>query len=41
MLYGVANQLHRSATLNAGTDATQPPFLIFRITPLADGVVGR
>jgi len=41
MLYGVANQLHRSATLNAGTDETQPPFLIFRVTPLADGVVGR
>lgn len=40
-LYGVANQLHRSATLNAGTDETQPPFLIFRIVPLADGVVGR
>ena len=41
LLYGVANQLHRSATLNAGTDETQPPFLIFRINPLADGVVGR
>jgi len=41
LLYGVANQLHRSATLNAGTDETQPPFLIFRINPLADGVLGR
>ena len=41
MLYGVANQLHRSATLNAGTDEAKPPFLIYRITPLADGVVGR
>lgn len=41
MLYVVANQLHRTARLNAGTDETQPPFLIVRINPLAEGVVGR
>jgi sugar lactone lactonase YvrE len=41
MLYVAANQLHRTARLNAGTDETQPPFLILRVDPLAEGVVGR
>ncbi|MBA3394326.1 MAG: hypothetical protein H0T89_16895 [Deltaproteobacteria bacterium] len=37
----VANQLHRSAFLHAGVDATQPPFRILRFKPLAPGRVGR
>lgn len=40
-LYCNSNQLHRTATLNAGVDATEPPFTIFRVEPLAPGVVGR
>ncbi|MDY6936647.1 MAG: L-dopachrome tautomerase-related protein [Cyanobacteriota bacterium] len=40
-LYGVANQLHRTAALNAGEDISDPPFVIFRLQPLAEGVVGR
>ncbi|MGL5083155.1 MAG: L-dopachrome tautomerase-related protein [Microcoleaceae cyanobacterium] len=40
-LYGVVNQLHRTPVLNAGVDATQPPFLIIRLKPLAPGVAGR
>ncbi len=40
-LYTVANQLHKSARLNAGEDESEPPFYIFRLEPLADGVVGR
>jgi sugar lactone lactonase YvrE len=39
--YIVVNQLHRSAVLNAGTDATKPPFHIMRFKPLAPGHVGR
>lgn len=39
--YVVANQLHRSAVLNAGVDATKPPFHIVRFKPLAPGTVGR
>lgn len=41
LLYGVANQLHRSAPLNGGSNAATPPFLIFTMTPLSAGVVGR
>ena len=40
-LYVVANQLHKSAVLNAGVDETKPPFLIFSFKPFAPGVVGR
>lgn len=40
-LYTVANQLHRSALLNAGEQTAIPPFYIFSFTPLADGVSGR
>ena len=40
-LYGVANQLHRTPALNAGEDISDPPFIIFRLEPLAEGVVGR
>jgi len=40
-LYVVANQLHRSAVLNAGVNETKPPFLIFTFKPFAPGVVGR
>jgi sugar lactone lactonase YvrE len=34
-LYTVANQLHRTAVLNAGQDKTNAPFLILRFRPLA------
>ncbi len=40
-VYTVANQLQRSATLNAGTDATEPPFHVLRFKPPVGGVVGR
>ncbi len=40
-LYTVANQLHRSARLNAGTEVVEPPFGVFRLRPLAPGVTGR
>ena len=40
-LYAVANQLHRTAVLNAGTSALQPPYLIVRMAPLAPGTSGR
>lgn len=41
MLYTVANQLQRSAVLNAGEQTASPPFLILRIDPLAPGIPGR
>lgn len=40
-LYAVVNQLHLSAVLNRGIDATQPPYLIIRLKPLAKGTTGR
>ncbi len=40
-LYTVANQLHRTATLNAGTSVVEPPYRVFRLRPLASGVPGR
>ncbi len=40
-LYAVANQLHRTAVLNAGTDVTRPPYLVIRIKPFATGTTGR
>jgi sugar lactone lactonase YvrE len=40
-LYVVANQLHRTARLNAGTQTATPPFLVLRFQPLAAGVTGR
>ena len=40
-LYTVSNQLHRSAPLNAGELTAKPPFYIFSLTALADGVSGR
>ena len=40
-LYTVANQLHRTAVLNAGVDATRRPFLVLRFQPLSDGTPGR
>lgn len=39
--YVVTNQLHRTAALNGGTAAAQPPFGILRFRPLAPGVVGH
>ena len=40
-LYSVINQLHRTPALNGGKNDTKPPFLIIRVKPLADGIVGR
>jgi sugar lactone lactonase YvrE len=40
-LYTVANQLHRSAVLNGGESATQPPYLILKFKPLSEGITGR
>lgn len=40
-LYVVANQLHRTARLNAGEHLAAPPFYVLRLRPLAQGVVGR
>lgn len=40
-LYFVASQLHRSAPLNNGRQLVKPPFHVFRIKGLANGVVGR
>ncbi len=40
-LYTVANQLHRTSVLNAGTEAVDPPYRVFRLRPLAPGVPGR
>jgi len=40
-LYGYASQLHRSALFNRGRNLAKPPFYIFRIKPLASGMVGR
>ena len=40
-LYTVANQLHRTARLHGGVDATKPPFYVLRIEPLARGTAGR
>ena len=40
-LYAVANQLHRTAVLNAGDDATMPPYLVIRMEPFATGTTGR
>jgi sugar lactone lactonase YvrE len=40
-LYTVVNQLHKSAFLNGGEMAAKPPFYIFRMDPLAAGMVGR
>lgn len=40
-LYAVANQLHRTATLNGGVSATRAPYLIVRLRPLATGTTGR
>lgn len=40
-LYIVVNQLHKSATLNAGIDATTPPYIIARTKPLGPALLGR
>jgi hypothetical protein len=37
----VANQLHRSAVLNAGEQTARPPYFIFRFKPLAPGIAGH
>ncbi len=40
-LYFVASQLHLSGPLNEGINKAKPPFYVFRMKPLAPGVVGR
>jgi len=40
-IYVAVNQLHKGPVLNAGQDASEPPFLIVRFMPPAKGVVGR
>jgi sugar lactone lactonase YvrE len=40
-LYFVSSQLHKSAPLNEGKNQATPPFYVFRMKPLAPGVVGR
>lgn len=40
-LYFVTSKLHLSAPLNKGVNKAKPPFYVFRIKPLAPGVVGR
>jgi sugar lactone lactonase YvrE len=41
MLYVATNQLHLGPVLNAGQDASEPPYFILRLRPLAPGRVGR
>jgi len=40
-IYVAANELHRSAPLNNGVDATTPPYHVIRFRPLAPAEVGR
>ena len=40
-LYTVVNQLHRTAALNGGQEATEPPYLVLKLEPLAAGTSGR
>ncbi len=40
-MYVAVNQLHRSAPLNAGVNASRPPYAIVRFRPLAHPVPGR
>ena len=40
-LYFTVNQLNRGSAQNAGVDAGEPPYYIFRVRPLAASAVGR
>jgi sugar lactone lactonase YvrE len=40
-LYAVVNQLHRSATLNGGENASKPPYLLVEVKAFAGGLAGR
>lgn len=40
-MYVAVNKLHRSATLNAGDDQSEPPYYIVRFPALAPASVGR
>lgn len=40
-MYVTVNKLHRTAALNAGVHASQPPYYIVRFRPLGAAVVGR
>jgi sugar lactone lactonase YvrE len=40
-LYFVSSRIHLSAPLNEGRNQASPPFHVFRMKPLAPGVVGR
>lgn len=41
MLYVTANQLNRSAQLNAGRERGRPPYHILRVRPLSPSAIGR
>jgi sugar lactone lactonase YvrE len=40
-LYAVVNQLHRSATLNGGENASKSPYLLVEVKAFAGGLAGR
>jgi sugar lactone lactonase YvrE len=40
-LYAVVNRLHQSAVLNAGENASKPPYFLLRVYALAPGMAGR
>ncbi len=40
-LYGVANRLHQSATLNGGVLKAKPPYYLIKVNALAAGLPGR
>lgn len=40
-LFAVVNQLHRSAALNAGENASKPPYFLVEVKALAEGLPGR
>jgi hypothetical protein len=41
LMYVTINKLHRTAALNAGVHASQPPYYIIRFRPLGAAVMGR
>lgn len=40
-LYAVVNRLHQSAVLNAGENASKPPYFLLKVDALAPGLAGR
>ncbi|MFH0825348.1 MAG: L-dopachrome tautomerase-related protein [Pseudomonadota bacterium] len=41
LLYFTASKLHLTAPLNEGRNSSMPPYHVFRMKPLAEGIVGR